>query len=93
MKRKVLVMQTIAKLALIDAEKCNVCTTCIRVCPTKAISLDKSHEKPVVVIDDQKMSGLHHLHDPVSGKGRRNGGAQRASAIRHRLDPGGPGRG
>ena len=47
-------MQTIAKLALIDAEKCNVCTTCVRVCPTKAISLDKSHEKPVVVIDDQK---------------------------------------
>lgn len=47
-------MQTITKLALIDKDSCTVCTNCVRLCPTQAISLDKSQNEPVVVIDDKK---------------------------------------
>ena len=47
-------MQTVNKIAVIDREKCSLCTTCVRVCPTKAICLDKSGDEPRVIIDDQK---------------------------------------
>ncbi len=47
-------MQEITKLAVIDPAKCSLCTDCVRLCPTGAISLDKSGDKPRVAIDDEK---------------------------------------
>ena len=47
-------MQTITKLARIDGELCSLCGTCARLCPTQAISLDKSGDQPRMVIDDGK---------------------------------------
>jgi len=47
-------MNSVSKIARIDLDNCNVCPTCIRVCPVEAIALDKSEDKPAPVIDDHR---------------------------------------
>jgi ferredoxin len=47
-------LYSVTKLAVVDPERCSACSTCIRLCPVEAITLDKTPKRPVAQVDGQK---------------------------------------
>ncbi len=48
-------MRTVRNLAVVDAERCNACALCVRICPTQAISLERLGQRRwLAVVDQQK---------------------------------------
>ncbi len=46
-------MQCVTKVAVVDEEKCSACSTCVKLCPVEAITLDKSRKSPAAVVDNR----------------------------------------
>jgi ferredoxin len=44
-------------LAKVDKEKCNACSTCVKVCPVEAIRLEKQRKKTFATVDVQRCYG------------------------------------
>lgn len=47
-------MPQVTHLAVIKDELCTRCPVCIRICPTDAIRMDKSGDRPFILIDERK---------------------------------------
>ncbi len=48
-------MRTIRNLAVVDDQRCTACDICVRICPVRAIALEKQGEKKwLAVVDGQK---------------------------------------
>lgn len=47
-------MQSVNKIAQVDHEKCTRCADCIRVCPVEAITMDRSGNRPAILVDEKQ---------------------------------------
>ncbi len=48
-------MRTVKNVAVVDAERCNGCALCVRICPTQAMTLEKLEPKSLLaVVEGQK---------------------------------------
>ena len=44
---------TVEKMAVVDGQKCNACSYCVRICPAEVIRLEKVGERHLAVIDEK----------------------------------------
>lgn len=47
-------MQIVNLLAVVDKEKCSACSTCLRLCPVEAITLEKTGEKSAAHVNEEQ---------------------------------------
>ena len=50
-------MRVINQLARVNEEKCNACSTCVKVCPVEAIRLEEKVKRTLASVDDQRCLG------------------------------------
>jgi len=50
-------LRVVNQLARVDVEKCNACSTCVKVCPVEAIQLKKKKRRPLAAVDDRRCLG------------------------------------
>jgi len=46
-------LRTVNKFAVVDEQKCNACTICVKLCPVEAIRMEKRGDKRLAVIDER----------------------------------------
>ena len=47
-------MQSVNIVAVVDNDKCSACSTCLRLCPVEAITLEKTGKKSAALVNEQQ---------------------------------------